>query len=197
MPSAYQLQPDEWVVSKADVGAYHGLRPKVGLTQTELILTSRNIVVVSLTMSAKPKGVRYFPLEQVKVIDGRPQVFEAGAFRPNLLEVHFQNGQESFGFGSRNELHAWADNISKLLTRRSDEISVTTDISTNAVVSVGDHLKDTVDQVKDVFRLTSHRNRADTIPNRAARKCTSCSAPVSGIAGRVVRCEYCQSDQQL
>jgi|GEM_PF-1989312 len=200
MPSTYQLQPDEWVVSKTGIGAYHGSRPTVGLTKTELVLTSRNILVVSVNMTGKPKGVRYFPLEQVRVIDGRPQVFASGGLGNNLLEVHFQNGQESFGFSSKTELHDWVENISKLLTRRSDEISTTTDLSTSGVSSGGDQLKDTVDQVRALLGLASGKHRkgiTTSNPDRAARKCASCSAPIAGIAGRVVRCEYCQSDQLL
>jgi hypothetical protein len=34
-------------------------------------------------------------------------------------------------------------------------------------------------------------------PERVARKCSSCSAPISGIKGQVVCCHYCDSDQQL
>lgn len=200
MPSTYHLQPDEWVVSKTGIGAYHGQRPPIGITKTELVLTSRNILVVLLNMMGRPKGVRYFPLEQVRLIEGRPQVFAAGGYGRNLLEVHFRHGQESFGFSTKNELHAWVDNISKLMTRRSDEISTTTDLSSNGVGSVGDQLRDAFDQLKAPFRLTSGGGRkgiASFNPDRAAGKCTSCSAPIGGIAGRVVRCEYCQSDQQL
>ena len=204
LPSTYHLHPDEWVVSKTGAGAYHGQRPRIGTTTTELVLTSRNILVVSVTMMGRPKGVRYFPLDQIRVIDGRPQVFAAGGIGRNLLEVHFHHGQESFGFGSRNELHAWVDNVYKLMTGRSDEISTTTDLSTNGGGSVGDQLKDqlkdTLDQFKASLGLASgddHKGIATSNPDRAAGKCTSCSAPITGITGRVVRCEYCQSHQQL
>lgn len=118
------------MVSKTPTGtAYHGSRPTLTTNQTELVLTSRNIIVVSRAPFGRPKGARYFPLDQVKVVGARPQVFSAGGFGSNRLEVHFLNGQESFGFGSRSEVLEWADNICKLITGRADEITTTTDLS--------------------------------------------------------------------
>lgn len=197
MASTYQLQPDEWVVSKTPTGtAYHGSRPTLTTNQTELVLTSRNIIVVSQSPFGRPKGARYFPLDQVKVVGARPQVFSAGGFGSNRLEVHFLNGQESFGFGSRSEVLEWADNISRLITGRADEITTTTDLSS----PVGDPWKETVEQVKASFGLAGRHDRqrgTDSNTTRSARKCTSCSAPIAGTLGSVVRCEYCQSHQQL
>jgi hypothetical protein len=183
------------VVSKAGVGSYHGRRPPLGLTKTELVLTSQNIVVVSVNMVGKQTGHRFFPLEHVRVIDGRPQVFAQGGFGTYLLEVHFQNGQESFGFASKGELETWAENLTKLLTRRSDEITTAAVVSPGPA-SVGDQIKDVASQVTSLFR-PSGKGPAAATPARTARRCSSCSAPIAGIAGRVVRCEYCQSDQQL
>lgn len=181
------------------MGAYYGAHPSPR-TQAELVLSSRNIIVVSMSMMRKPRGVRYFPLAQVMIIDGRPQVFAAGTYSMNRLEVRFQHGEESFGFSSKPELHEWVENIYKLTTGRSDEIDISTDLTTDGMRSVGEPWKQTVDLVKATFGLApdgERRGAATFNPDRVARKCTSCSAPLSGIAGRVIRCEYCQSDQQL
>jgi len=54
-------------------------------------------------------------------------------------------------------------------------------------------LKGTVDTFKHAFGMKS----GSPNPEKGARKCTSCGASISGVIGRVVRCPYCDSDQQL
>jgi hypothetical protein len=34
-------------------------------------------------------------------------------------------------------------------------------------------------------------------PEKIARKCTSCGAPISGTKGQIVRCQYCDTEQRL
>ena len=200
MPSTYHLQPDEWVVRKLDTGVWDGARVVMRNTQLELILTSRNLIVVSLSMQRKPKGSHSFPLEHIRVVGGRPQVFATGTYPMNVLEVHFHDGQQSFRFNSKDELRDWVDDIHKLTTGRADELGTATDFSSSGARTSGEPWKQTVDMFKASFGFPPKDDKrpvAVAVPERTARKCTSCSAPISGIVGRVVRCEYCQSDQQL
>lgn len=197
MASSMQMQPDEWIVMKSGPGAFHGRRPRPGLPK-ELILTSRNVILVSSNMLGKQTGFRYFPLDQVKVIDGRPQVMMSSSPGFNLLDLYLRNGQETFGFQTKAELRLWVDNISKLLTGRGDEIGEVSERSHTATSQLVDSVKDTVDVFKSSFGLGSAKAAAAApAVERFAGKCESCGAPISGIVGRVVKCRFCDSNHQM
>ena len=182
----YGLQPNEYVVLKSERVLHGGAMAGYG---AGLVLTNQNIVLISKGFFRNTKGIRYFPLGQIKNFDGRPQAIASG----QKLEVYFLNGQESFGFESKREVKAWADNISKLLTGSSEDLSSAPGKAIPGAAYAAETLKGTVDTFKHAFGMKS----GSPNPEKCARKCTSCGASISGVIGRVVRCPYCDSDQQL
>jgi hypothetical protein len=197
MAPKYTLQPDEWVVIESEPGAHHLaptglLRQPLGTSSQTIVLTNRNIILVSIGLMGKPKGARYFPLNQIKIADGHPQIVTTSRTGSNLLEIHFQSGVETFAFRRKKELRAWSENIAKLLAGDTDDFSAARDKAIPGVAYVAGSLKDTFGAVRTSLGLDSGSRSG-----QVAGKCAACGAPLSGNTGDVVRCQYCDSDQQL
>ena len=197
MSPKFTLQPDEWVVLESEPGGYHQppsglLRQPLSTSSQTIVLTNRNIILVTTGMTGRSKGARYFPLNQLVIASGHPRITETSRAGRNLLEIHFQGGIETFGFRRKKELMAWSDNIAKLLVGDNDDFSTGRDKAIPGVAAVAGSLKDTFGAVKSSLGLESGSKS-----KQVAGKCTSCGAPISGNSGGVVRCKYCDSDQQL
>jgi hypothetical protein len=194
MTAKYSLQPNERVILEAEPATrlrQSGSQPLTFNSQ-ELVLTNQNIILITTGAFGKTKGTQYFPLDDIPVIDGIPRVNVVNKTGEHLLEVDFQSGRETFSFQRKKTLRAWADNIAKLRTGSSDDFSTARDRSIPGTAYVAESLKHTIGAFKTSFGLKSDSNL-----EKVARKCASCSAPISGVRGRIVRCEYCDSDQQL
>ena len=94
MEPKYTLQPDEWVVIESEPGAYHlaptgFLRQPLRTDSQTVVLTNRNIILVSMGLMGNPKGARYFPLNQIKVADGHPRNCCDQQVRPKCLRNPF------------------------------------------------------------------------------------------------------------
>jgi hypothetical protein len=197
MVPKYTLQSDEWVVLESEPGA-HVLAPKgllrqpLNTTTQTIVLTNRNMILVSTGITGRSKGARYFPLNQIKIANGHPQIVTNSRAGSNLLEIHFQSGVETFAFRRKKELRAWLENISKLLAGDTQDVGVARDKAIPGVAYVAGSLKDTFGAVRTSLGLDSGSRTA-----QVAGKCAACGAPISGHTGDVVRCSYCDSDQQL
>ena len=193
MASNYTLQPDEWVVIEGEPGAYHRAPSgRMSSSTLAIVLTNRNIILVTSSPRGRPKGVRYFPLNHIIIASDHPRITQTSRGGLNLLEIHFQGGVETFAFRRKKELIAWSDIISKLLSGDTDGFSAASNRAIPGVAAVAGSLKDTFGAVKSSLGLESGSK-----PKPVAGKCTSCGAPVSGKSGGVVRCRYCDSNQQM
>jgi hypothetical protein len=199
MAPGYTLQPDEWVVIEAERGVHH-LAPRGLLEQTfgskseTVVLTNRNVIVVSMSTWGNPKGTSYYPLNQIKVADGHPQIVVTSRSGRSVLDIHFQSGVETFAFRNKRDRSTWSESISKLLAGGTD-IGVSAARDNKAIPGmayVAGTLKDTFGAVKTSLGLD-----LGSRSGQAAGKCAACGAPLSGHTGAVIRCQYCDSDQQL
>lgn len=190
----YNLQANEWVILK-EAGIAHG-----GLTAVytdELILTNFNLVHISKGIFGKTKGVRVFPIDQIKVFDNNVQAILGK--RPNgtpQLEVYFINGQENFGFKNRKTTVDWVNKISYLLTGEETNMKGSLNRTIPGTEFIAESLKDTFNTVKDVFGLKSRKETVQ-VDKKVVKKCDSCRATISGLEGQVVRCQYCDTEQKL
>ena len=182
----FSLKRDEYVVMKSE-GVRHG--GVMAVYTDQLVLTNQNVILISKGILGNTKKIEYFPLASIKNIDDKPQAIASG----DKLEVYFVDRYESFELQSKKEVKAWADNVSNLLTGRPDAVRSGQDKAIPGAAYVAETLRDTLDTVKRSLRLKSENSDVE----RVARACTSCGASISGVAGRVVRCEFCNSDQQL
>lgn len=196
-----QLLPNEAILLK-DVAVAHG--GVMAAFTDDLVLTNINIICVSKGIFGNQKKTYIFPLNQIKIFNGKPQAI-AGKLSNGYpcLEIYFINGMETFYFQNKKYIDKWIDAITKALCGNSIDID-------NTETEKDDSLADEIHDMKEEFKAmgqelmgafgfksknASHpKNSGD---DRISKKCTSCSAPLIGKKGQIVRCKYCDTDQTL
>lgn len=192
----YNLQPNEYFILNND-------NVCSGNTRGELILTNLNLVyIISKGIFKTTYIPQLYPINQIKVFNGKAQAITGEGGK---LDIHFINGVESFKFCNDDALFStkkaekeagrWVNAINKLITGQiyETDTSVSSEVTGTEVI-VGT-IKDTFDTVKDAFGIKAKSNIE--IPTKIAKKCSYCGAPISGTKGQIVRCQYCDADQQL
>ena len=150
------------------------------------------------------KGVRYIPLNQVKVIGGKCQALVGKARNGHaILQIYTQQGIEEFAFQTKAKKNAgiWANEISRLVTGRD---------SANALESQDapeyDFEDTVVGQLRDAFGEVgaafgfgfgkSGQQQKSSV-ERVSTKCSGCHAPITGVKGKTAVCKYCDTEQVL
>lgn len=189
----YNLQHNESLIMKHDRVIHGGVMANF---TDELILTNLNLVLVSKGLFGKVKGILTIPLNQIKIFNNQAQVLlgKTSGGHPQL-DVYYTNGQESFGFESKKEALKWIDNINKLITGKEAEINTSRSMAIPGSEYIAETLRGTVDTFKGALGIKPKNN--NEVPAMVAKKCNFCGAPVSGTKGQIVRCQYCDSNQQL
>ncbi|MDR1978054.1 MAG: hypothetical protein LBQ42_04905 [Synergistaceae bacterium] len=202
----YILQPNEAIILKSK-SVKHGFW---GGYTDEIMLTNLNFVWTSIGTFGFPKKIYQYPLNQIKVFNGRTQAIlgEQSRTKSPMLEMYFVNGQEeSFEFPvsakeAKKEIWKWIKAINIAVTGNElddgegeDEIS--DDSLLGAFREIGTELKEAFIGPSKVKRDSKATSAKPAHPEKIARKCSSCGAPISGTKGQRVRCKYCDSDQQL
>jgi len=170
----------------------------------ELILTNLNLIHVRRGVFMGTKGVRYIPLNQVKVIGGKCQALVGKARNGHaILQIYTQQGIEEFAFQTKAKKNAgiWANEISRLVTGRD---------SANALESQDapeyDFEDTVVGQLRDAFGEVgaafgfgfgkSGQQQKSSV-ERVSTKCSGCHAPITGVKGKTAVCKYCDTEQVL
>ncbi len=194
MAAKYNLQPDEVVLLK-DESVMHG-----GFWSAytdELILTNRNLVLLKKGMFGNSKGVLTFPINQIKVYNDQAQaVIGKASNGSDLLEVYFLSGQEEFSFqtGGKKKLLTWIAKLNEAVTgKAAPDTGVDEGMAIPGAGLVAGALKDTINVFKSTFGATT----TPPAPTVVAGKCVGCGAPVSGVQGQAISCDYCGTAQQL
>lgn len=108
----YQLRPNEGILLKASC-VRHGFW---GAYTSELVLTNEAILLVEFGMFSNYKGTVRYPLLELKVVNGKPQVIIGSASNgEKQLEVYLKDGsKEDFAFQSDSlrQLKVWEMAIS-------------------------------------------------------------------------------------
>ncbi|GGA90384.1 hypothetical protein [Ornithinibacillus halotolerans] len=130
-----------------------------------------------------------FPVDQIKVFNGKAQAIlgERSSGYPQL-EVYFTNGQEFFGFESKRVVRNWIKAIDQVVLGQDPVIDRLDNLTIPGTEFITSTIKDTINTVKDVLGKT---------PIKVSQKCESCGAPISGLEGQVISCQYCDTNQQL
>ena len=200
--AGYKLQPNESMILKSE-NVMHG-GTFAGYTD-ELLLTNLYVVYISKGMFGNTKAIQKFPINQIKVYEGVPQVME-GKFQNGApkLDMYFIHGVESFGFQMLNssEIKDWIYAIYKLVTGQEhpDVIAKKEKKSRHVIPGtafVAGTLRGTFDTFRDTLGIKRKDEPVVNTPTHITKKCISCSAPLSGKIGDVVHCKYCDTDQVL
>lgn len=190
------LQPNEGIIFQSD-NVRHGSSVWAS-SNDELILTNINIIYVAKNAFGKVKNIQKYPLNQLKVVNGQPQVMMGKNSQGGpQLQFYFRNGQESFEFShfGRKEISKWIDGIYQAVTGNpvpaTDRKNFMAIPGTEQVVGT---VKDTIGAFKDALGLKSKGNFET---GNVTVKCIGCMAPLSGAKGETVRCKYCDTEQTL
>ena len=207
MAKEYRLMPNESIILK-EVSVAHG--GVMAIYTDELMLTNLNIICTSKGMFGNTKNIFQYPLSQIKKYNGRPQVILGKLSNGTpCLEVYFINGGvESFNFqtGNKKKINQWIEAIGKLVGGGSVELSSSFDDDDDDDTLVG-AFKEVREQFKEVgsellgslgFKPGKKKtSSASQVSERVSKKCVSCSAPLVGNRGQVVKCKYCDTEQIL
>jgi hypothetical protein len=193
----YQLSPNEFIIIKND-HVYHGN------DSGEIILTNLSLVHITEKGAFKKTYItQKYPIDQIKVFNGKAQVLLG---KNGNIDIYLINGQESFKFWNNETFFSekkaekdainFIDAINQLF---SGEV-VNTNTSSKAMIPEIEIITDTLGDTVDAFKsaLGFNTKKSSTIPiEKTTKKCNSCGATISGKKGQVVRCSYCDADQQL
>ena len=176
----YQLQSNEGVVLQETGICYEPNKLSTAYTD-ELILTNLNLIHVRKGIFMGTKGVRYIPLNQVKVIGGKCQALVGKAQNGYaILQIYTQQGTEEFAFPTKAKKNAgiWANEISRLVTGRDSENAPEYDFKDTVV----GQLKDAFGEVGAAFGIgfgKSGQQQKSSV-ERVSTKCSGCHGGVNG-----------------
>ena len=108
-------------------------------------------------MFGNTKGVKKYPLNQVKIVNGEAQAImgKSSNGMPDL-QIYFINGQLAFKFQSsdKKEIAKYVNGISKVLTGNiSSQSSVANPFAIPGVETIAETLKDTFNVFKESFGI--------------------------------------------
>ena len=188
------LDYDEVVILKETSVAHGGV---MAIYTDELILTNKKIICLSKGMFGGTKKTYHYPLDQIKVFNGVPQV-QKGKLSNGTpsLDIYLVDGEEHFNFQSKNKqtIATWIEEIQKLFgvspvyaSARQRNTSDDDDSVVGAFKEVGEEFKDAGRQIAEAFgfKFKSKKapvNNTSYIPTRVIPtpvvnegvKCPSC-----------------------
>ena len=201
--ATYQLQSNEGVVLQETGICYEPNKLSTAYTD-ELILTNLTLIHVRKGIFMGTKGVRYIPLNQVKVIGGKCQALVGKAQNGHaILQIYTQQGTEEFAFQTKAKKKAgiWANEISRLVTGRDSENALESQDAPEYDFedTVIGQLKDAFGEVGAAFGIgfgKSGQQQKSSV-ERVSTKCSGCHAPITGVKGKAAVCKYCDTEQVL
>ena len=190
----YKLLPNEAMIMKQERVIHGGAMANF---TDELILTNQNLVLISKGTFGNVKNIQAFPVNQIKVFNNQAQIMlsKTRGGHPQI-EVYLLNGQVNFGFESKKIATIWIEKINQLVTGQDVEINVSTKTAIPGTEMIADALGGTVDAFKGAFGFGSKKSSTES-DEKVAKKCSSCGATISGKKGQIIRCSYCDDNQQL
>lgn len=182
--SNYSLAPSEGIIIQYD-GVHHNRK------RSEIVLTNQNLICIEANsgMFKTTYNTLKFPVNQIKVVNGQAQASVVKDGKNWVLQVLMKNGMEKFEFSGdsfghikeKQEADKWVEQISLLLTGKS-----ATNITDTSIMG----------GVKNVLGSIGINVKSKE-PTNVTTKCIGCRAPLSGLQGQNVCCQYCDTEQTL
>ena len=184
MAEEFKLGPEEAVVLRVGKIGYGGGPSILSMfNNNELILTTKNLILLKKNMFGQTEETKYFPLTDIKMVDGKPQVRKSNPeHMVYALDVYFNSGMESFSFEWENEIDEWVENIVSVVTgvpvhKKSDMEML------QEAVAFAESVAEPIEKIQGLFGIKSDRP--------VSCKCPSCGAALNGIKGETIKCPYC------
>ena len=199
----YVLAEDEYVVLrelrvKVDTGKKFSMPH-----ESDLMLTNRNIVLFVKGMLGKVKRCEVYPLDQIRVLDGRPQCrLDTSEFMVDKLEISFRDKVVLFAFDdldAKQHIRMWVNEIYKLLTGSDAPREV---LSSTGLAGSIEGITSSIDlegvaeamgKVYGSFHNAVDAKAAQAAPLVACR-CPSCNASIKGRRGETIQCPFCDTN---
>ena len=162
-------------------------------------MTNLHLFHLSKGFFGKVKEIKKYPVEGIKVVDDRAQVFLANPGNDGSLQlqIFFEYGLVSFRLQSDTRRFVWQfiNSVNQLRTGKPlEDESAGYPMALPGIGYLAEVVKDTL----GVFRQSlGMDDKKEVRREMAAAPCNNCSAPLSGYKGQVVRCRYCNSEQLL
>ena len=185
----YELKPNEGIILQTiNVKRVGGAD-----FADELILTNLNIIYVDRGMLTKRVvNVKYYPLNRLKMLEGKPQVIKSlnGKNGASQLTIQFNNESVSFQFSFRSNrnIKKWIKKITEVSTGEKYIDHGNAIPGAKKTVRI---IRDTIGAVGSVLKEKKTSDKIITV------KCSACKASMSGNKNQVLICEYCGKKQKL
>lgn len=210
------LLPNEAIIMR-DSQMKHDRGGKFDSTSDELLLTNLALLVVHKSRWGSVKDVVRFPLEQIKVVNGVPQVIVGlSSEGERQLHVHFYHGIEAFTLGEADDdgenffdalftptkekekrnLNEWREAILCALSGTSFERESSSDQKSGPLGAIMGVVAAGAERVTNTAASFSGGNKPTTPVNKTS-KCIGCRAPLSGKEGQKITCKYCDTEQVI
>ena len=184
MAEEFKLGPEEAVVLRVGKIGYGGGPSILSMfNNNELVLTTKNLILLKKNMFGQTEETKYFPLTDIKMVDGKPQVRKSNPeHMVYALDVYFISGMESFSFEWENEIDEWVENIVSVVTgvpvhKKSDMEML------QEAMAFAESVAEPIEKIQGLFGIKSDRP--------VSCKCPSCGAALNGIKGDTIKCPYC------
>lgn len=184
MAEEFKLGPEEEVVLRVGKIGYGSGGPFSSMFNNgELILTTKNLILLRKNLFGKTEETKYFPLADIKMVDGKPQVRKSNpAHMVYTLDVYFNSGLESFQFEWESDIDDWVANIVSVVT--GTPIQKKSDLEMlQEAAALAESMTEPIEKIQGLFGIKSNRP--------VSCKCPSCGATLSGIKGETTKCPYC------
>lgn len=193
------LLPHETIILRDSV-VQHDRGGLIDLYSDELVLTNVALVVIHKSIMGGVKDIQRFSLDQVKVVNGVPQaLLGASSSGEQQLHVHFSHGVEAFTLGrADNDPGGLLDVL--LISPRDKEkrnIAAWQSAISQAVLALPQKVAPARIPQTLSPKETSPQKASSPSPLAVTKKCMGCRAPLSGVQGQKVTCNYCDTEQVL
>ena len=195
-----RLLSNEVIILK-EINVAHG--GVMSVNNDDLILTNLNLIYIDKGILGNQKEILYFPLNTLKTYNGIPQI-QIGHLSTgkSTLDFYYANGMEVFHFEnpSDSSYKKWIEAVKDIFKKNDNNVNnnTYTDYKKSQFTQEIGTLKDDYKNMgKELIGAYAFKPLDSSYTNAASQKCVSCSAPLSGKKGELVKCKYCDTEQVL
>lgn len=206
MDDEYNLSAGEAVIMQSD--GVELLCGRESEELDELVLTNKNLILVnevSVGIFTTQRLVKRCPLDSILCPEGSPQAFLGKKKDSYVLQVAFEQEAITLRFpdNERREAKRWADAIKCAVVGDLDSIETEESKLPPEATSFVDGFKGLASAfISEATETASSAAKVEKPIKKVAKtvaagRCTGCRAPLSGIKGAIVTCDYCGTKQTL
>ncbi len=191
------LRNNEVILYQEDSISYAYNNRYIGIR--ELYLTNFSLILVDRSVFKRQiKNITKHNLNEVNIINDMPHVQIKSSDQEDVI-ISFNNNIVVLGFDSRREAKQWQNNIISIIT--GEKMQFDNHLPTEILGSedLANALYDTVDLFKGVFNKKEPvvKQQIKSKVEYVSKNCKGCGAPISGKIGTLIKCDYCDTQQQL